>query len=179
MFDRGKSDNGAGDTTSGISVVLSLIDGTELKGRIAIQQGRAIVDILNGPGPFIEFEAFDGPRQFLAKHAISGVRLIVPPRAPSLARMRDTDNFDPHTILGLPLGAPSEDVRAAYLSKAKVYHPDRYANAELPEDVRAHLEGMARRINAAFAALQAPREESRPKPVQQIRPVPVYSSGAR
>jgi hypothetical protein len=177
MFDRGRNDNGAGDGTSGTSVALSLADGTELKGRIAIQQGRAIADVLNGPGPFIEFEAFDGPRQFLAKHAINGVRLIVPPRAPSLARMRDAEGFDPHAILGLPLGAPPEDVRAAYLSKAKVYHPDRYANAELPDDVRAHLEGMARRINAAFAALQAPREESLRKPVQQI--TPIYSSGAR
>jgi hypothetical protein len=177
MFDRGRNDNGASDTATGTSVAVTLIDGTELKGRIAIQQGRALADILNGPGPFIEFETFDGPRQFLAKHAINGVRIIIPPRVPSLARMRDSDGFDPHAILGLPLGAPPEDVRAAYLGKAKVYHPDRYANAELPDDVRAHLEGMARRINAAFAALQAPREESRQKPVQQI--TPVYSSGAR
>ena len=91
--------------------------------------------------------------------------------------MRDTDGFDPHAILGLPLGAPYEDVRAAYLRKAKVYHPDRYANAELPDEVKAYLEGMARRVNAAFAALESPHQNIRQKPVQRI--TPIYSTPAR
>lgn len=177
MFERTRVDNGAADATSGVSVALTRADGTELKGRLAVPQGRSLGDALNGPAPFIEFEEFDGRRQFLAKHAISGARLIGPSRGQGLARMRDTDGFDPHGILGLPLGAPFEDVRAAYLQKAKAYHPDRYANAELPDEVRAYLEGMVRRINAAFAALEAPRHESRQKPVQRI--TPIYSTPAR
>jgi hypothetical protein len=36
---------------------------------------------------------------------------------------------------------------------------------------------MSRRINAAFAALEAPAQESRPKPVQRI--TPIYSTPAR
>ncbi len=177
MFERTRIDGGAGETTSGVSIVLSMVDGTELKGRLAVAQGRSLGDVLNGPAPFVEFEEFDGPRQYLAKHAISGVRLINATRGPSLARMRDADGFDPHATLGLPLGASYQDVRAAYLSKAKAYHPDRYANAELPDEVRTYLEGMARRVNAAFAALEAPHQESRQRPVQRI--TPIYSTPAR
>ncbi|MFN3746158.1 MAG: DnaJ family molecular chaperone [Hyphomicrobiaceae bacterium] len=177
MFERGKIETGTGEAVSGVSVVLSLTDGTELKGRLAVPQGRSLVDALNGSAPFVEFETFDGPRQFLAKHAISGVRLMSPARAQGLARLRDSDGFDPYAILGLPAGAPYEAVRAAYLRKAKDYHPDRYANAELPEEVRAYLAAMARRINAAFAALEAPHQESRQRPVQRI--TPIYSSPAR
>jgi hypothetical protein len=177
MFERTKVEGGAGDAASGMSVALSLMDGTELKGRMAVPQGRSVADVLNGPTPFVEFEEFDGPRQFLAKHAIAGVRMIGPPRGPSLARMRDSEGFDPYGFLGLPLGAPFDEVRAAYLRKAKAYHPDRYANAELPDEVKAYLEGMARRVNAAFAALQVPTTQSRQSPVQRI--TPVYSTPAR
>jgi hypothetical protein len=177
MFERTKVDGGAGDAISGISVALSLMDGTEIKGRLAVPQGRSLADALNGPMPFVEFEEFDGPRQFLAKHAIGGVRVINGGRGQSLPRMRDAEGFDPHSTLGLPLGAPFEDVRAAYLRKAKAYHPDRYANAELPEEVKSYLEAMARRINAAFAALEAPRQESRQNPVRRI--TPIYSTPAR
>lgn len=176
MFERTRIDGGAGETTSGVSIVLSMVDGAELKGRLAVAQGRSLGDVLNGPAPFVEFEEFDGPRQFLAKHAIGGVRLLAPPRGQGLARMRDTDGFDPYGTLGLPLGAPFEDVRAAYLRKAKSYHPDRYANAELPEEVKAYLEGMARRVNAAFAALETPHQQTRQKPAQIT---PIYSSPAR
>lgn len=180
MFERSRVDNGGGvgeATSSGITVALSLADGSEVKGRIAVPQGRTLTDVINGTAPFVEFEEFDGPRQYLAKHAINGVRLISPGRGHSLARMRDADGFDPHTILGLPLGAPYEDVRGAYLRKAKDYHPDRYANAELPDEVRSYLEGMARRINAAFAALETSRQESRQKTVQRI--TPIYSTPKR
>lgn len=176
MFERSKVDSGDAGT-AGVAVALTLTDGVEVKGRIAVTQGRSIADVLNNAAPFIEFEEFDGPRQFLAKHAISGVRLISPGRGQSLARMRDSDSFDPHSILGLPLGAPYEDLRAAYLSKAKSYHPDRYANADLPDEVRAYLESMARRVNAAFAALEMPRQEQRPRMVQHM--APVYSTPVR
>jgi hypothetical protein len=181
MFERSRVDSGSGPgeaTASGAAVALSLTDGSEVKGRIAVPQGRSISDVLNGTAPFVEFEEFDGPRQYLAKHAISGVRLISPGRGHTLARMRDADGFDPHTILGLPLGAPYEDVRGAYLRKAKTYHPDRYAHAELPEEVRSYLEGMARRVNAAFAALETPRQESRPKMIVP-KITPVYSTPTR
>jgi hypothetical protein len=174
MFERSKADM---VDTSGVSVVLTLTDGTELKGRLAIPAGRSMGDILNGTVQFIEFEEYAGARTFLGKHAIGQIRLVSPPRGQGLPRMRDNDGFDPYAILGLPLGARFEDVRASYLAKAKSYHPDRYANAELPDEVKRYLEDMARRVNAAFSALEEPHQQARQNPVQRL--APVYSSPAR
>jgi hypothetical protein len=174
MFDRSK---GEVTDTSGVSVVLTLTDGTELKGRLAVPGGRAMADILNGTMQFLEFEEYAGARTYLAKHAIGNIRLASPLRGQGLPRMRDADAFDPYAILGLPLGARFEDVRSAYLAKAKTYHPDRYANAELPDEVKRYLEDMARRVNAAFSALEEPHQQSRQNPVQRL--APVYSSPAR
>ena len=177
MFERSKVDS-VGSDASGVSVAVTMTDGTELKGRLAVPQGRSMTDTLNGPTLFVEFEEYDGPRTFIAKHAIGNVRLIGPPRGQTLARMRDADGFDPYSVLGLPLGARFEDIRAAYLAKAKTYHPDRYANADLPEEVKRYLEDMARRVNAAFDALETnPRSPARQTPTQRI--APVYSSPAR
>jgi hypothetical protein len=170
MFDR-KADVPEG---TGTSVVLTLNDGTELKGRIAVSAGRAVADALNSPAQYIEFEEYAGVRTYLAKHSIASIRLINPPRGQSLPRMRDTDGFDPHQILGLPLGAPFEDVRAAYIAKAKLYHPDRYSSAELPNEVRRYLDDMSRRINAAFEALQGAQQSRK---VERL--APVYTSPAR
>jgi hypothetical protein len=178
MFDRGRVDNGAGEGAAfGLSVSLSLTDGTEIKGRLALAQGRTLGDVLNAPTPFVAFEPFDGARRYVAKHAIAEVRPIQPGHAPNLSRMRDVENFDPHATLGLKAGATPEEVRAAYLRQAKAYHPDRYAHAELPEEVKAYLEGMARRMNAAFAALETPAAERQPRAVQRI--TPIYSSPPR
>jgi hypothetical protein len=174
MFDRSKSDVAE---TSGVSVILVLTDGTELKGRLAVPGGRGLADILNGTMQFVEFEEYAGARTFLAKHAIAQIRLASPSRGQGLPRMRDTDGFDPYAILGLPLGARFEDVRSAYLAKAKSYHPDRYASAELPDEVKRYLEDVARRINAAFSALEEPHQQARQNPVQRL--APVYSSPAR
>ena len=174
MFERSKSDIAE---TPGVSVVLMLTDGTELKGRLASPIGRSIADILNCTTQFLEFEEYAGARTFLAKHAIGRIRMGSPARGQSLARMRDADGFDPYAILGLPLGARFEDVRAAYRDKAKIYHPDRYANAELPDEVKRYLEDMTRRINAAFSALEEPHQQSRQNAAHRL--APVYSSPTR
>ena len=47
-----------------------------------------------------------------------------------------------------------EQAREAYLKLAKLYHPDRYAAADLPREVRDYLAVMVRRINAAHDAVQ-------------------------
>lgn len=171
MFDR-KTDGSEG---VGASVVLALNDGTELKGRIAVTAGRSLVDTLNNPAQFVEFEDYAGARTYLSKQAIAAIRQVHPQRGQLLPRMRDTDGFDPYQILGLQLGASFEDVRTAYIAKAKVYHPDRYNHAELPDEARRYLKDMARRINAAFSSLQGAQQQSR----KVERLAPVYTSGVR
>ena len=96
------------------------------------------------------------------------------PKAPNLgARLSDPDGFNPHVVLGLTAGASREEVRQAYFTLAKAYHPDRYATAELPEEVRDYLAAMARRINAAHAALDVPERK------RAARAEPVFTSPGR
>jgi curved DNA-binding protein CbpA len=73
----------------------------------------------------------------------------------------------------LAAGASREEARQAYFRLAKDYHPDRYATVELPKEVRDYLAAMARRINAAHAALETPIKR------QAARPEPVFTSPGR
>jgi hypothetical protein len=166
MFERNRVDN-APDVTA-IPVEATLVDGTVIKGRLLVPAGKSLADVLGSPGAFVEMEPYGGERSFLAKAQLALVRPVGVPKAPNLAaRLADPGGFDPHRVLGLSAGAGRDEVRQAYFARAKAYHPDRYATAELPEEVRDYLAAMARRINAAYAALTAPekREAARQEPV--------------
>jgi DnaJ domain len=75
----------------------------------------------------------------------------------------------------LRTGAARDEIREAYVALAKAYHPDRYANVVLPPEVADYMAAMARRINAAHAALEAPekrramrRSPSSPRPAAKL-----------
>ena len=128
MFERNRIDN---VELTAVSVEATLADGCLMRGRIATPPGRGLAEALNGPGSFIEFEAFDGDRIFLAKSALQAVKpLQVPRAADPRQRIRDLDGFDPRGVLGVSADAPWDEVRGAYYALAKTYHPDRYASAE-------------------------------------------------
>lgn len=159
MFERNRIDNAEMTT---VNVEATLADGCLMRGRIATPPGRGLAEALNGPGPFVDFETFDGERMFLAKSALQSVKPMRVPRAiDPRTRVRDLDGFDPRGILGVPPNAPWDEVRSAYHGLAKMYHPDRYANAELPPEVCDYLAAMARRVNAAYAALEPQQQAVR------------------
>jgi hypothetical protein len=165
MFDRGKSDATA---QGAIPVEITLADGTIARGKLLLPTGKSAGDALNGSGAFIEFAAYGDSPSFLAKAQLTSVRLTAVPAAPSLgARPGAVENFDPHAVLGVSPAASREEVRQAYFALAKTYHPDRYAATELPCEVRDYLAAMARRINAAHAALEVPEKRR----VQRQEPV--------
>jgi hypothetical protein len=156
MFERNRSDYIP--EPNAVPVEAALTDGTTARGRVVAAAGKSLADVLNSTAGFIEFEPYGGERSFLAKTQLASVKPVNVPRAPSLGvRLDDRGGFDPCAILGIAAGAGREEVRQAYLRLAKTYHPDRYASAELPEEVRDYLAAMARRINAAHAALEKPR----------------------
>ena len=70
-----------------------------------------------------------------------------------------------------------DETRAAYHKLAKVYHPDRYSSAELPPEVRDYRASLARRINAAYAALEAPQQGRKQATINTS--TPIYSSPMR
>ena len=161
-----------------VAVELVLDDGSIAAGKLLMPASRSVVDILNGAAIFFEFEPYDGERRFIAKSALKSVKLLAGPQAVNLGqKVRDLDGFDPHTILGVKAGADWDDIRAAYVALAKSYHPDRYANADLPPEVAAYLSGMLRRLNAAYAGLET-AHQARKQTVSR-RAAAVYVSAAR
>jgi hypothetical protein len=175
MFERNKIDNSEQGT---VSVEITLVDGSDLTGKVFMAAGRQFHEFLNGANAFVEFETFEGEKAFLAKSQLRKARPIAPVRAVNLAqRVRDLDGFDPYSILGLERGVAWDEIRSQFHKLAKVYHPDRYATAELPEEVKTYLSAMARRINAAYAALEAAHAQKRQ--YAKLKQAPIYTSQPR
>ena len=173
MFERTKVDNAPEPSAVPVEVVLA--DGTLTKGKLLVSAGKTLSDALNGTTAFIEFEPYGGERTFLSKAQLASVQLVGVPKAANLsARTREGDSFNPHTILGVAATAGWEEVRQAYHKLAKTYHPDRYASAELPVEVQDYLAAMARRVNAAYAALETPRQAVK-IPTAAARAAAVYT----
>ena len=175
MFERNRVDNA---DQGYISVELTLANGEALHGKIVMAAGRGVIEFLNGTAAFVEFEPYDGERAYFAKSTVRSVRVLQVPRGGNLGqRLRDLDGFDPWQILGLDRGTAWDEIRLAYLRLAKIYHPDRYATAELPDEVANYLSGMSRRVNAAYAALEASQAQKRQYAGK--RQEPIYQSPAR
>jgi DnaJ domain len=173
MFERTRVDNAP--EASAVPVEVVLADGTLTKGKLLVSAGKTLSDALNGTTAFIEFEPYGGERAFLSKAQLASVQLVGVPKAANLsARTRDGDSFNPHAILGVAANAGWEEIRQAYHKLAKSYHPDRYASAELPVEVQDYLAAMARRVNAAYAALEVPRQAAK-IPTAAARAAAVYT----
>jgi hypothetical protein len=175
MFERNKVDNSQHQI--GVAVEVTREDGAVDKGKLLIAVSSKVADVLNGPLQFLEFESYTGERTLIAKSAVRAVRVVQVSNAVNpLVRLRDAE-FDPYRILGLEPGASWEQVRNAFLAASKTYHPDRYANVDLPAEVDEYMAAMARRINAAFAALETPHLAKRE--IARHRTAPVYTSGGK
>ena len=173
MFERNRSE---AQEFASVAVEIVVDDGTVSTGKMFIAASRSVFDVLNGAALFVDFEPYEGERRFIAKASLKSVKLLAGAKPLNLAqRSRDLDGFDPQAILGVQTGAPWDDVRSAYLSLAKIYHPDRFATAELPTEVATYMSGMLRRVNVAYAALEVAHQARRAMPLQRA----IYTSAAR
>lgn len=143
-----------------IPVEIRFADGGVAKGKVmAPGSSRSLADVLNSAGGFVEFEPYGGETSFVAKSRIAEVRPLGVPKGINLkARLAASEPLNPYAVLGVPKTASHDEIRKAYVTLAKAYHPDRYATAELPPEVLEYLFTMVRRINAAHAALEDVRK---------------------
>lgn len=176
MFERNRIDNALQQMS--VPAEVTLADGTLLKGKFVIMAARSIYEVLNGETKFLEFETYDGSKSLIAKSTIAAITLVSAPAAGGLrARLRDDNEFDPYAVLGLTPGAGWEQVRSAYLKVSKMYHPDLYSSVALPDEVRDYLAAMARRVNAAYRALEEPQQTA--KRVMAAKAAPIFTSAPR
>lgn len=172
MFERSKVDNS--QQLTGIPVELVRDDGSLVKGKILGAVSARLIDLLNAASQFLEFETYDGKRSIIAKGSLRDVRPTSSTAGTNQLIRHKENEFDPYRILEIEPGANWEQIKQAFHARSKVYHPDRYASAELPAEVRDYLASMARRINAAYAALE-PIARTR----QPVRAEPVYTTANR
>jgi len=156
VFDRSRTDNVERNV---VAVRVTLSDDQELTGKIHVPGGRNLFETLNGQSHFIEFESLEGERSYLAKGALRSIQILAVPRAVQLTAAPAGDAaVDPYTILGVAVDSDWETIRQRYLALAKTYHPDRFANIDLPPEVCEYLSAKTRRVNAAFSMLESSRQ---------------------
>jgi DnaJ domain len=153
MFERTKIDN---STKNPVACELVLDDGREVLGHLLVGNLRGIIEELNAPGDFIEFEAVDRQRSYLCKQAIRSARSAAVAKVEPLdRRIREGVPFDPYVVLGVERTADRETIKRAYHVLAKAYHPDRMQAIDLPTEIVDYATAMAKRINAAYSALMS------------------------
>jgi DnaJ-domain-containing protein 1 len=145
--------NGRDDTANRISVFLTLADNQVVTVSIRLPLSRRLADALNNDDVFLDAITPSGQQQFIAKSTIKLVRSANVPRADQLdseGRVPGTPAFDPYAILKVAKDASPEDIKSAYHRMARLYHPDRIASYELPDEVKDYVRTMLVRINLAF-----------------------------
>lgn len=177
MFERTKVDNSQNRTA--VAARIELDDGRFVTGRFLIARSKSLIDILNGPAQFIDFEPYDGDDiEVISKSSIRRLKTFSAPtdRKPSIT-VAEGSNYDPYDVLGLEKGASRSAIRAAFRHQSMSYHPDRYSSAGLPCEVMDYLEAMARRVNAAYDILSNDEKNKAPttpcsEPVYTSTPAP-------
>lgn len=144
---------GRDDNANRAQVFLTLSDASVLTVSVRLPLSNRLADALNGTDPFLDVVSPSGQQQFIAKSSIRSVRSANVPRADQLDAEKaapGTLAFDPYAVLKVPKEASREDIRHAYHRMARLYHPDRIASFELPQEVMDYVRAMLVRINLAF-----------------------------
>ncbi len=145
--------NGRDDNATRTAVLLTLADNQVVTVSIRLPLSRRLADALNNDDVFLDAITPSGQQQFIAKSTIKLVRSANVPRADQLdteGRVPGTPAFDPYAILKVAKDASPEDIKSAYHRMARLYHPDRIASYELPDEVKDYVRTMLVRINLAF-----------------------------
>ena len=145
--------NGRDDNANRTAVLLTLTDNQVVTVSIRLPLSRRLADALNNDDVFLDAITPSGQQQFIAKSTIKLVRPANVPRADQLdieGRAPGTPAFDPYAILKVAKDANPEEIKSAYHRMARLYHPDRIASYELPDEVKDYVRTMLVRINLAF-----------------------------
>jgi DnaJ-domain-containing protein 1 len=151
---KGEGDYARMNRTS-VTVTVTLSTGVQMRGTVFHSKTRTLQDELNKTETFIEFEPMEGQKMFLARSAIAAIKEFNVPRVDQMSRRKDVlEQFDPYEVLGLKRGADHAQIRSAYVTLAKIYHPDRFLRADLPPEVAEYLSAVATRVNLAYSELR-------------------------
>lgn len=133
-------------------VSLGLATGKTMVVSLKLPLSGKLNDLLNNADQFLDVLGSDGEQFFLAKSLVQKVVVANPPKAGLNLNRRSSDrsHFNPWTVLGIAKDVSPDRLRAAYIALVKRYHPDRFANMDLPQEMKDYAAAMLARINMAY-----------------------------
>ncbi len=151
-----------------LPITLTMMDGRTLMGDLMVNIGGTIERTLNSEMRFIVFRDLDQSQRFIAKDGILDAQERKTAKVVDLPTEGKMDGTDPYTVLKIARTATDSEIREAYLARAKSYHADRFANIDLPLEVQEYTNSMSRRINEAYAILNAGKTQRMQQPDQTV-----------
>ena len=144
------------DRVSRMPVLITMSDGTQINGAVRLTLTNKLTDALSTSDLFLDILTEDGEQQFVSKAAIRLIRATDGARTQQEAGPRPFAQgpVDPYSTLKLQRDASPDDVKKAYHKMVRLYHPDRIASFDLPEDMLEYARDMLVRVNLAFEELK-------------------------
>lgn len=138
-------------------VHLTLASGKTMMVSLKLPMSGKLADVLNNAERYLDVLGPEGEQFFLSKDMVHRVAAADPPKASLNLNRRSSDQsgFNPWAVLGVTREASADDIRAAWLALVKIYHPDRFANLEMPQEMKDYAASMLARINVAHDQLAA------------------------
>lgn len=133
--------------------LVTLDDDSTLTVSVRMPLSNRLGDALNNADQFLDALTVGGQQIYISKSSIRSVRSAALPKTDQLdldGRGQLMPGFDPYAVLKVQKGASADEIKQAYHKMARLYHPDRIASYELPEEVKDYVRGMLVRINLAF-----------------------------
>lgn len=133
--------------------LLTLTDNSTVTVSVRMPLSNRLGDALNNADQFLDAMTIGGQQTYIAKSDIRSVRPAALPKSDQLdleGRGQILQGFDPYAVLKVEKGASADEIKQAYHKMARLYHPDRIASYDLPEEVKDYVRAMLVRINLAF-----------------------------
>jgi hypothetical protein len=131
---------------------LTFADGKKAMVSVKLSLSGKLTETLNNPDQYLDVISGTGDAYFILKSQVIRIEIADPPHAKlnQQRRMTDKAQFNPWAVLGIENSSTPEAIRAAYLHMVKTYHPDKFANYELPPEMKDYAAAMLARVNLAY-----------------------------
>lgn len=127
-------------------------NGRQVVGEIFLGQGERLVDLLNDSRKFLPVEQGKGEVKVISKSAISEAKLLA---------MEPVDKRNPYAILRIQRGATMAEVKAAWMKRIKMTHPDRLAALDMDEHVQYAARIACQKVNQAYDEIMRELREAK------------------
>jgi hypothetical protein len=131
---------------------LTFADGKKAMVSVKLSITGKLSETLNNQDQYLDVIMGTGEAFLIAKTHVIKIEVADPPHAKLNFQRRATDKsqFNPWAVLGIEKSATKDEVHAAYIKLVKTYHPDKFANYDLPPEMKDYASAMLARINLAY-----------------------------